>query len=379
MRQESELQLKTAEKHSGLEMEMAKLGVDVALKDQVQLLDRQPAAAVACSSAPPGPLVANNEGEAQGMPCRLCQVDFADRDDCDVTYDVPAACDGQAGKTCPLVFILHGTGGGIQNTPATVGPAIHATTRTTNFIGVYPMGSDKGGGVTGWNTGASDIGEGVDDAGFIKGILDKFRFHFGWNGRAYCFGNSNGAAMCQRIAVNGLLGFTGVAPVSSQLMAQPPTTPEQTGPDPYNYNWPSPQACTVPIAYISFSGLQDPTVPYQGGSAVGVQMSSVPETNEAWRRNNGCQPTTSTKAVPAEAMSGATTAVHSVWDECEPNAPTEHYMVIDGTHESALTIAGKDLVTSAVDFFDRVENYCRAGSQRCPPVGVAQSRPCNTR
>ena len=57
----------------------------------------------------------------------------------------------------------------------------------------------------------------MDDEGFIKAVVTGFVLEYGWEGRLYAYGTSNGAAMVQRLAVNGAMGFTGVSPSASQV------------------------------------------------------------------------------------------------------------------------------------------------------------------
>jgi len=197
-------------------------------------------------------------------------------------------------------------------------------------------------------------------------------------GRLYAYGTSNGGAMCQRIAVNGGMGFTGVAPSATQLLSKP----AQGGPGPYNHNWPSAAACTVPIAYVSFHGYKDPLIPYDGGKAppggdpTKILLSSMEETNAAWSKNNGCGQTPTIVSLPATVKTGPTTADHYTWPSCVASAPTEHYKVIDGTHSTVQTIEGRSAVVVMMDFFAKVEKTCL--SSACPSQNASLPASCKS-
>jgi hypothetical protein len=124
----------------------------------------------------------------------------------------------------------HYSGGTNFNYKQTVGPFIHASTeRGVAFIGVYVQGAEKPDGAPGWNTGSESVpgaAADIDDAQFLVDILALFTSRFLWTGRAFAFGSSNGAAMAQKAAVNGALGFAGIAAAATQLLL----IPEQGGP-----------------------------------------------------------------------------------------------------------------------------------------------------
>ena len=70
---------------------------------------------------------------------------------------------------------------------------------------MYPQGANKPGGRAGWNTGSAGSGdevEGVDDMAFVNEIASVFRASYGWVGRLYGYGSSNGGAVMQQIAVS---------------------------------------------------------------------------------------------------------------------------------------------------------------------------------
>ena len=163
-------------------------------------------------------------------------------------------------------------------------PRVHLSNcpAPVSFIGIYIQGAKKVDGPPGWNTGDTVVpGQGVDDMGFIQAVAATFKLKYDWDARAYCYGTSNGGAMCQRIGVNGPMGFAAIAPVCTQLLLMP----TQGGPVPLNYNQPGSAAETSPLGYISFHGSADTTIPYTGGGLFGsttVVLDTVVHSNQLW-------------------------------------------------------------------------------------------------
>ena len=312
-----------------------------------------------CSASPLGPsLAANAESSTQLFPCSFCTDEFGERGpSCSVEYDVPAGCAGAAGTRCPLLFFFHGSGGTNTGWSRSVGGTVHAAGGAASFIGVYPQGADNGAdgtGSPGWNTAAVGVpGDGVDDMAFIAAVVDRFRNSFGWDGRLYAYGASNGGAMVQKLAANPGMGFSGIAAKSTQLLL----FPVLGGAAPHNLNRPA-EGTTIPIAYVSFHGTADGGLPYEGGrsppggDASEIMLDSVANTNEIWRVNNGCDgPAALEVDLEAWQRDGAvSTAAHSTWSNCGSGARTEHYKVVDGGHGS-WTIGGRSPTEIAFEFF----------------------------
>ena len=327
------------------------------------------------------PFAKNAAGAAQLMPCSLCEA-WSARKMCEVRYDVPAACAGNAGKSCPLVFFFHGGGGRIEVFGETASPLLHARTR---FIGVYVQGDVAGGG-PGWTGGQSDDRNDPDDLGFVLHVIELFRTRFGWDSRLYAYGYSSGAALTQRIASNGRMGFTAMAVVATQLLLAPLVG----GPPPLNHNRPSDAACTRPIGVVSFHGTQDDVIPYGGsGSAAEAggkdggkdadgddfgdgQLDSVDGSMRAWASNNDCD----TPATHSSAALRASTEVdggqssffpvqHQTWTGC--TMPTENYKIVNGGHDGMemLDIGNETVMALALSFFATNEALCSASVQ-CP-------------
>eukprot|EP00941_MAST-03F_sp_MAST-3F-sp1_P000821 g821.t1 len=327
-----------------------------------------------CASNLSTTLTNNIEGEPQKFTCKLCDL-YPDRDICDVLFDVPAKCKGNAGKSCPLLFIFHGRNGNNDNTGKLHGPNLHGTSRSSNFIGVYPQGSKQyDADDIGWNTG-TQLSK-PNDTSFVNSIIGQFREHFGWDSRVYAYGHSNGSALTQQLAVNGAIGLSGAATSATQLLQSPTTS----GPGPYNYNQPKKGdgPCTERIAILSLAGGKDSMIPYEGGKLFGSDtniLESVEKSNEMWAAINGCSditnPTKTTKAAcpDSNAACSATGAEHREWTGCASTAPIEAWKVIDGGHGVAKTFGSSAKTASDLvfDFFTKVETECKKTGAQCPP------------
>ena len=93
-------------------------------------------------------LVANPVGEPQDfINATRVNVCAHRSQKCNVLLDVPSVCAGST-STCPVIFCLHGHGGGNGFAKKWCSPSVH----THGFVGVYPHGDDCGG-KPGWNDG----------------------------------------------------------------------------------------------------------------------------------------------------------------------------------------------------------------------------------
>lgn len=343
--------------------------------------DSSTQAAVCDGSAPDTGLLtftANAAGAAQLIPCALCNA-WSGRNRCQVQYDVPSACAGAAGRSCPLVFFFHGGGGVIDIFGESASPLLHAGMGTaaaggggTKFmIGVYVQGSLPG---PGWASGLGHDPDDPDDLGFVHYLISTiFRERFLWSSRTYAYGYSSGAALVHRLASNGRMGFTGVAVAATQLMSGP----ETGGRPPLNYNRPSDEACTRPIGVVSFHGTADGVIPYLGEASGGEEadaddlpLDSVDGSMQTWAAVNGCD-TPASYSLPVETLSaiGSLVVEHQTWAGCQ--LPTENYKIIDGGHDidgDMLEISGRTVMARALEFFSTLEDMCAAGTRECPSV-----------
>lgn len=138
------------------------------------------------------------------------------------------------------------------------------------FITVYPQGT---GFPLRWNSGQRLLGnQGADDVGFISALLDQLETDLCIDSsRIYVNGLSNGAGMSNRLACEMAERFAATGGVAGA------------------YN-PVPGGCEParPVPIIAFHGTDDPIVPYEGGSAGGLDLPHVETWAQQWAERNDC-------------------------------------------------------------------------------------------
>jgi polyhydroxybutyrate depolymerase len=183
------------------------------------------------------------------------------------TYDihVPPGYDGL--DPVPLVLDLHGLGGWKEQQAGLSG--ISQRSDASGFIAVWPQGIQNS-----WNAGwccgqAQD--DGVADVAFLRTLVDAVAAEVQIDRRRiYATGLSNGGAMTQRLACEAADLFAAAAPVAFPIGLVPIT------------------ACqpSRPIPVLTFQGLEDMVVPYDGGGP----FASAAESFAQWRSIDGCGP-----------------------------------------------------------------------------------------
>ena len=254
--------------------------------------------------------------------------------------------------------------------PSSVGRLIHNEGRA--FIGIYPQGED------GWDTAEARDGstsEAVhDDLRLVRAIVSKME-SIGSTGRRYGWGSSNGAALCMKIAVNGGMGFHGVAAQVTALQM----SPERYGFAPFEWNYPTEGSNTSSIGVLSIMASADGLIPIGGGPLFGSEttiLAPAAESIGVWSRVNRCTGR-STESVSATyggaSTSTSTTATRTSYSGCEPVGRTEYFEVSCASHSGARTIDGVDATTYAVDFLLEIEAVCLGSADGCTERPVYSS------
>jgi poly(3-hydroxybutyrate) depolymerase len=343
-------------------------------------------------------LVATLPPNEQGQPQNYSHATLcANRSSmCVVLLDVPPACTSGA---CPILFCLHGFGGSNLRYPDLCG----LQTQKSGWIGVYPQGDPlairpDGSLVAGWNDGQAvepqhtllrceyddfDCSLDPNDGVFIAKIISKLR-SAGASGRVYVFGQSNGADLAQRLAVNAdqlALPIAGIAPQSSQLNNAPPRS--AAGP----YNLMQPRTGGPRVAQLSIHGTADGEIAYDGGPKFGSDIFTLfpePASDAAWAQHNGCNGALTSVNVsldyfpavveaddevrivgevpryppPPPTVKGV--ATHWKWGGCPAEAPVEYYQSHGAGHVSTAGLCGQLLLAVVLEFFGRVERTLAA-------------------
>ncbi len=183
-------------------------------------------------------------------------------------------------KALPLVVNLHGAGGNaLQHQEYT---DLDRLADQEGFVVVYPNGTGPGSsGFLTWNAGSCcgfAKAHEVDDVGFIRSLITRIQQHILIDTtRIYATGLSNGAMMTYRLAVEAADQFAAIAPVAGTMMI------EHSGPRE-----------AVPIIHVH--SLDDPRVPYEGGSAYLVPLTHDKEHHppvegqlHEWIKHNRCR------------------------------------------------------------------------------------------
>ena len=161
----------------------------------------------------------------------------------------------------PLVLSFHGLGTSAEQQRGTDGFVAHSD--KDNFVVVYP----QAGGALG-NLGAAWDLRGDSEVAFVNALLARIEQKACIDkARVYATGLSYGGAMTDLVACNLAGTFAKVAPVSAYLPERPCTP-------------------TRPVPMISFHGVEDHLLPYDGAGRSGQRPFEV--WGADWATRNGC-------------------------------------------------------------------------------------------
>ena len=247
-------------------------------------------------------------------------------DACKVRMDIPSNCEGEAGRSCTLLFFFHGANG--RNEDARFEKQIRGGIKEEEgssfkgFIGIYPQG------VGGWQTGCqTKFDPKVDEGAFVTAIVSILENYYGWDGLKFAVGGSNGAAQTDRMAVNSGYRFDGIVAVAGQLIK----TPKISGPGIFNKN--TITETTKPIPYLSLHGDADPKIPASGGTMFNnplFELSTVADTLNEFSTLNHCSGSKA-DTVPIQYENIKTTAVITTFD-CPKGYPVMGVMIKRARH-----------------------------------------------
>jgi polyhydroxybutyrate depolymerase len=171
----------------------------------------------------------------------------------------------------PVVMLLHGfsASGTLQDLYL----GVSETAKARGFATIIPEGTRNSAGVQFWNAAPAwccDFeGSGVDDAGYLLGLLDELGTRMTVDARrVYLIGHSNGGFMSHRLAC----GSSRIAAIASIAGSLPL---DDGGCDPAS-----------PVSVLQIHGTLDATILY--GGALG-QYPAAETVTERWARHDGCQ------------------------------------------------------------------------------------------
>lgn len=175
----------------------------------------------------------------------------------------------------PLVFVLHGYGGGIDNLEK---KGFNEAADRHGFAVCYPLGSKDGRGNNCWNVGypfQKDMT--VDDISFLSQLAKRLQKEYDLSSsKTFLTGMSNGGEMCYLLAYSGQKTFKAVAPIAGLTMAWMPQ--EYTR--------------TRPIPIFEIHGTEDRVSEWGGDlenkGGWGAYIP-VPDAVDYWVERNGCK------------------------------------------------------------------------------------------
>ncbi|HRU01414.1 MAG TPA: PHB depolymerase family esterase [Victivallales bacterium] len=184
-------------------------------------------------------------------------------------------------KFVPLLIVLHGGLGNAEIMEKLTCKEFNRLADKYTFIVVYPNGIGRH-----WNDGRTQVKykphrEKIDDVAFIATLIENLKKSYNIDTtRVYATGISNGAFMCFRLAIELSDRIAAIAPVAASLIVE------------YQNKAPS-----RPVPLLIINGVDDPFVPWNGGSIRGGLFGqriigtvlSTPDTVKKWSEYNICQ------------------------------------------------------------------------------------------
>lgn len=197
--------------------------------------------------------------------------------------------------TAPLVFLLHGGGGGAEQIFGTeFGRSWREIADENGLLLILPQGREdlSSTGNHHWNdcrTGIQnpDVATDLDDVGFITTLIDLADERFGIDRtRVFATGASNGGMMSFRLAFEASEQFTAIGALIANI------------PDPSECSLP-----TTPISVLIMNGTEDPLVPYDGGCVANAScrrgfVTSTAQSVDFWVQFNATSRTAVVEDLP---------------------------------------------------------------------------------
>ena len=202
------------------------------------------------------------------------------------TYRVHIPTDYNPLEPAPLVVVIHGAFDTAKGMEKFSGFSDLADRE--NFIVMYPNGIGILGFLQHWNAGhccGKAASDNIDDVGFVAAAIEELRARLNIDpDRIYMVGFSNGGMLAYRFAAEKGDLLAAVAPLAASIGGRPSQeVPEWHIPYPVR-----------PLSVISFHGLADDDVPYEGGISLhrgGTRTYwPVEKSVEFWVQRDACNP-----------------------------------------------------------------------------------------
>jgi polyhydroxybutyrate depolymerase len=248
----------------------------------------------------------------------------------------------------PLVLVLHGSGVGANSKTTKNYCEIDEKADEEGFIAVYPNGellrlsrylkhpiarlwdlyylirrSRE------WNRWDDNS---VDDVGFIRDLINHLEIKLNVNSsRIYITGVSGGAMMTYRLGAELSDRIAAIAPIAGSIGGLGFESKKDDTLSPYIIPHP-----INPVPVISFHGMKDKSVPYEGGwkqvfdwksYELWVYIISVNESVTFWVENNNCNP------IPEINISKSGRIITKTYTNNFDNADVVLVTYVEGDHE----------------------------------------------
>ncbi len=219
-------------------------------------------------------------------------------------------------ESVPLFFVLHGASGNADQIMENTG--MNKIADKENFIVVYPNGTGLFSEyVLSWYAGqCCNFIEplGVDDVGFIKFLIDKFKEEYNIDkDRIYVAGLSNGGMMSYRLGCELTDSFAAIASVVGSMMI--------SDCNPTDY-----------LSVVGFNDVSDNVVPYEGGQSdnwfvdlFDIYFNSASESISFWVKHNDCS------GLPKKSSIDGVDK--EVYTDCKDNKEVLFFTLRSGVHD----------------------------------------------
>jgi polyhydroxybutyrate depolymerase len=225
-------------------------------------------------------------------------------------------------KPLPLVVVIHGafdTAKGMEKFSN-----FSRVADRENFIVMYPNGFGIMGFLQHWNAGhccGKAANENWDDVGFVKAAIEDVLARLEIDSsRIYMVGFSNGGMFTYRFAAEQGDLLAAIAPLAASIGGRPAE-------DALEWRIPEP---VKPLSVITFHGLADDDVPYEGGISRhrgGTRTYwSVEESVKFWVMYNDCNP----RAASTYLNEGSVNL--KSWGICRNDTEVALYLIKDWGH-----------------------------------------------
>jgi polyhydroxybutyrate depolymerase len=212
-------------------------------------------------------------------------------------YYVPA----NLPRNAPLLFALHGYTQDAEGLRGWTGYEFEILADQNGFIVVYPNGYQQS-----WNV-CLRAGpypakkQNVDDVGFIRALIAKFRADYGINpSQVFAMGMSDGGDMAYRLALEVPDEITAIAAIGANL-----PTDDNNGC----------HASGKPIPVLIMNGTSDSLNPYNGGNSMSGALLSTQASAEYFAKLDGQTSPPKTTRLPHRDASDPTSVDRTVWND----------------------------------------------------------------